>query len=115
MYIYAIMLLCLLFLDEQLKNEFAAAWNAKVPSALFNESETEKSSGTCCEFLRKALTRKTVHARVGELLKRYSANLKSKKKTLLNFRTTSKSTAALGARGSVTKIAQYKYRCWPGH
>ena len=53
-----------------------------------------------CEYLRVALTQKIVHARSGELFKRYGAIFKSQLKTLLDFRTAFKSTAAAGTRSS---------------
>ena len=88
------------FADPGLKTDFEAAWRSVVLLTEFDENKPEISSVTCCEYLRVARTQKNEHARSGELFKRYGAIFKSQLKTLLDFWTAFKSTAAAGTRSS---------------
>lgn len=64
---------------------------------VFTKADYKEHNDVCREHLRVELTKKIVHARSGDLLKRYTEIFKSQLKTLLDFRATLKATAAAAA------------------
>ena len=82
-------------IDPQLISSFNEAWKTESADITSSDaSDMEQFGDASRDYLRVELTKKIVHARSGDLLKRYTEIFKSQLTTLLDFRAALKATAA---------------------